>query len=201
MLSISRTDEFATWLDGIKDRMTRARLNARLRKAINGNLGDVKPVGDGLFEMREHFGSGWRMYYVQRGSVLIVMLGGRDKSSQSADIAKAIKLAATLEDRAMPKKIKVSELPMFDPAEHLKDEEDMAAYLTVILEENDPALLAAALGDIARARGMSEIARASGITREALYKALRPDAQPRFDTVSRVCAALGVKLVAQVAHA
>ena len=96
----------------------------------------------------------------------------------------------------MTKKIKISELPDFDPAEHLKDEEDIAAYLTVILEENDSALLAAALGDIARARGMSEIARASGITREALYKALRPNAQPRFDTVSRVCAALGVKLVA-----
>ncbi|MCC7464435.1 MAG: putative addiction module antidote protein [Gammaproteobacteria bacterium] len=101
----------------------------------------------------------------------------------------------------MAKKLKVSELPLFDPAEHLKDEDDMAAYLTVVLEENDPALLATALGDIARARGMSEIARASGITREALYKALRPGAQPRFDTVSRVCAALGVKLVAQVVHA
>lgn len=100
----------------------------------------------------------------------------------------------------MRKKIKISELPDFDPAEYLKDEEDIAAYLTVILEENDPALLAAALGDIARARGMTEIAKASGITREALYKALRPDAQPRFDTVSRVCAALGVKLVAQAAH-
>jgi probable addiction module antidote protein len=66
-----------------------------------------------------------------------------------------------------------------------------------VLEENDPALLAAALGDVARARGMTEIAKASGLTREALYRALRADAQPRFDTVSRVCAALGVKLVAQ----
>jgi len=100
----------------------------------------------------------------------------------------------------MAKKIRIADLPDFDPAEYLKGEEDIAAYLTVILEENDPALLAAALGDIARARGMTEIAKASGITREALYKALRPDAQPRFDTVSRVCAALGVKLVAQVAH-
>jgi probable addiction module antidote protein len=100
----------------------------------------------------------------------------------------------------MTRKIKVSALPDFDPAEFLKDEEDMAAYLTVILEENDPALLATALGDIARARGMSEIAKASGVTREALYKALRPDAQPRFETVSRVCAALGVKLVAQPIH-
>lgn len=99
----------------------------------------------------------------------------------------------------MTRTIKISELPDFDPAEHLKDEEDIAAYLTVILEENDSALLASALGDIARARGMTEIARASGLTREALYRALRPNAQPRFDTVNRVCAALGVRLVAQVA--
>ena len=64
-----------------------------------------------------------------------------------------------------------------------------------------PRCLLAALGDIARARGMCEIAKASGITREALYKALRPVALPRFDTVNRVCAALGVKLVAQVVSA
>ena len=100
----------------------------------------------------------------------------------------------------MSKKVRASELPNFDPAEHLKDEEDIAAYLTIIMEDSDPALLAAALGDVARARGMSEIAKASGITREALYKALRPDAKPRFDTVSKVCAALGVKLVAQPIH-
>ncbi len=100
----------------------------------------------------------------------------------------------------MTKKISIADLPDFDFSEHLDSDQAMAEYLTVILEENDPALLAAALGDIARARGMSEIAKASGITREALYKALRPDAQPRFDTINRVCAALGVKLVAQVAR-
>jgi probable addiction module antidote protein len=100
----------------------------------------------------------------------------------------------------MTQRIKVADLPEFDAAPYLDSEESIAAYLTDILTANDPALLAAALGDIARARGMSEIAKASGITREALYKALRPDAQPRFDTVSRVCAALGVKLVAQAVH-
>ena len=88
-------------------------------------------------------------------------------------------------------------LKPFDPAKYLDSDEAVAEYLTAIIEEHEPALLAAALGDIARARGMSEIARASGLTREALYKALRPDAQPRFDTVARVCAALGVKLVAK----
>lgn len=100
----------------------------------------------------------------------------------------------------MNRKIKISELPEFDMAEHLPDEQAIAEYLTVVIEEGDPSELAHALGTVARARGMTEIARASGITREALYKALRPDAQPRFDTVNRVCAALGVKLVAQPAH-
>jgi probable addiction module antidote protein len=95
------------------------------------------------------------------------------------------------------KRSKVADLPEFDAAPYINSEAAIAAYLTDILEANDPALLASALGDIARARGMSEIARASGITREALYKALRPDAQPRFDTISRVCTALGVRLVAQ----
>ena len=97
----------------------------------------------------------------------------------------------------MTKKIRLADLPDFDFSEHLDSEEALAEYLTAIMEENDPALLAAALGDIARARGMTEIAKAAGITREALYKALRPDAKPRFDTVSRVCMALGVRLVAQ----
>ena len=69
-----------------------------------------------------------------------------------------------------------------------------------MLEENDAALLAAALGDIARARGMTSVAKDSGITREALYKALRPSSEPRFDTINRVCASLGVRLVAQPLH-
>ncbi len=80
----------------------------------------------------------------------------------------------------MTEKIKIAYLPDFDMAEHLPDDQAIAEYLSIVLEDNDPALLAAALSDIARARGMTEIAKASGITREALYKALRPNAQPRF---------------------
>ncbi len=68
-----------------------------IRKATQGNLGDTKSVGKGVFEMRGHFGLGWRMYYIQHGAVLIVMLGGGSKSTQAADIAKAVKLAATME--------------------------------------------------------------------------------------------------------
>ena len=97
----------------------------------------------------------------------------------------------------MRKAINVDDLPEFDPAQYLDNKESIAVFLTGILEVNDAALLASALGDIARARGMTEIAKAAGITREALYKALRPDSAPRFDTISRVCTALGVRLVAQ----
>jgi putative addiction module killer protein len=98
MYSVKLLPEFTAWLGGLKDGMTHRRLARRLEKAQKGNLGDVKPVGDGVFEMREHFGPGWRMYYVQRGAVLIVMLGGGEKSTQAADIARAVKLAATIKE-------------------------------------------------------------------------------------------------------
>lgn len=100
----------------------------------------------------------------------------------------------------MSNKIKIADLPEFDLAEYLKTDEDIAQYLTIVLEDNDSAELTHALGVIARARGMTEVARASGLTREALYKALRPSSQPRFETIARVCSALGVKLVAKPAH-
>ena len=98
MYTIYQLPEFDLWLSGLRDGMTRRRLGRRLEKAQAGNLGDVKPVGKSVWEMREFFGPGWRMYYVQRGSVLIVMLGGGDKSTQAADIARAIELASHLED-------------------------------------------------------------------------------------------------------
>ena len=100
----------------------------------------------------------------------------------------------------MNKRIKMDNLPTFDATPYLDSEQAIAAYLTDILSANDAGLLAAALGDIARARGMTEIARSAGITREALYKALRPGSEPRLDTVNRVCTALGVRLVVQPLH-
>ena len=97
MYIVKRTPEFLAWLKSLKDPVTRQRLTRRLEKAEQGHLGDVKPVGSSVFEMREFFGPGWRMYYVQRGDVLIVMLGGGDKSTQDADIAKAIHRATIIE--------------------------------------------------------------------------------------------------------
>ena len=82
----------------------------------------------------------------------------------------------------------------WDAAEHLETEEDMAAYLEAALEENDPALVAAALGDIARAKGMSQIAKQTGLGRESLYKALSSEGNPEFSTILKVIHALGLQL-------
>ena len=97
MLTIKTTPEFDKWMGSIRDRITYIRLARRLDRAQQGNLGDVKQVGEGVFEMREHFGPGWRMYYVQRGAMLIVMLGGGDKSSQERDIAAAKAMAKEID--------------------------------------------------------------------------------------------------------
>lgn len=92
------------------------------------------------------------------------------------------------------KKIKISDLPDFDVVDYLKTDADIAEYLTVVLEDGDPALFVAAIGDIARAKGMSDIAKKSGVTRESLYRALKIEARPRFETVTKVIHALGMKL-------
>ena len=98
MYSVIETEHFVQWVDSLRDLPTRIRLRRRLGKATRGNLGDVKPVGDGVWEMREFFGPGWRMYYIKQGSTIVVMLGGGDKSSQEHDIQRAKTLAQELKD-------------------------------------------------------------------------------------------------------
>ena len=83
---------------------------------------------------------------------------------------------------------------LWDPSEHLASEEDMAAYLEAALQEGDAALIAAALGDIAKAKGMSQIARETGLGRESLYKSLSAEGNPEFDTIMKVINSLGLQL-------
>ena len=97
----------------------------------------------------------------------------------------------------MNKKVKIDSLPVFDMADYLDSDTAVAEYLSQVLSDGDDGELAQALGHIAKARGMAQIAKDSGIGRESLYKALRTDASPRFDTINRVCKALGVRLVVQ----
>jgi probable addiction module antidote protein/putative addiction module killer protein len=199
MFSVRPLPEFTTWLDGLKDLRVRGAVVERIKRLSFGLLGDFKAIGDGVIELRIDFGAGWRLYYThgaRRSSSCLraVPNAHRRKISRGQGFGRIAEKRRELE---IIKTINVDDLPEFDPAQYLDNEESIAVYLTGILEANNAALLASALGDIARARGMTEIAKAAGITREALYKALRPNSAPRFDTISRVCAALGVRLVAQ----
>jgi len=96
LYTIKRMPEFDEWLGSLKDSMTRLRLARRLEKAQRGLLGDVAPVGEGVQEMREFFGPGWRMYFIEKDQALIVMLGGGNKSNQADDIHRAIALSRTI---------------------------------------------------------------------------------------------------------
>jgi putative addiction module killer protein len=98
MIEIRKTDVFAKWLDSLKDVRAKARILVRIDRMQNGNFGDVSSVGEGISELRIFYGPGYRIYFVQRGSEIVILLNGGDKSSQSKDIAKAKKLAQELED-------------------------------------------------------------------------------------------------------
>ncbi|HRQ37710.1 MAG TPA: type II toxin-antitoxin system RelE/ParE family toxin [Chloroflexota bacterium] len=98
MYTVLRSDEFDKWLAQLKDVKGKARIIARIRSAELGNLGDVQPVGEGISEMRIHYGPGYRLYFTQRGRLLILLLVGGDKSSQSRDIKKAKVLAKSIEE-------------------------------------------------------------------------------------------------------
>lgn len=96
MLEIRKTDVYEKWFRRLRDVRAAARINARIRRPADGNPGDVRPVGEGVSEMRIDYGPGYRVYYVQRGSISIVLLAGGDKSTQSRDIQHALELARKL---------------------------------------------------------------------------------------------------------
>ena len=97
MFSIRPLPEFTAWIDGLKDETVRGMIVARIKRLERGLMGDVQPVGDGVSELRIHFGSGWRLYFTQRGTQLIVLLVGGSKRTQKKDIKRARTLAAFLD--------------------------------------------------------------------------------------------------------
>jgi putative addiction module killer protein len=97
MNTFHRSDEFDSWLAELKDKLGRARIVHRIRSAEHGNFGDCEPVGDGVSEMRIHFGPGYRVYFTRRGEVIYLLLLGGDKSSQKRDIKRAIEMARALD--------------------------------------------------------------------------------------------------------
>ncbi len=97
-MEIRKTEIFVDWLEGLRDSRAKARIITRLDRMEMGNFGDVKPVGGGVNELRIHYGPGYRVYFVRRGPVVVILLCGGDKRTQHADIVKAKKLADKLED-------------------------------------------------------------------------------------------------------
>ncbi|MDI7775503.1 type II toxin-antitoxin system RelE/ParE family toxin [Asticcacaulis sp. EMRT-3] len=97
MIEVRQTDEFSDWLHSLKDIQAKARIVSRVRRFSLGNLGDVKPVGQGVSEARLDYGPGYRLYFVQRGAVVILLLCGGTKKGQQADIEKAKALAEVYE--------------------------------------------------------------------------------------------------------
>lgn len=98
MFTVLQTEEFKEWSAGLRDPKARARIDARIRRAELGNLGDFKPVGGSVSEIRIDYGPGYRLYFTRRGLELIVLLCGGDKRTQAADIKRAQKMVTELED-------------------------------------------------------------------------------------------------------
>ena len=98
MFQMRKTDEYVEWIDSLSDVMGRARILVRVERLAAGNPGDVRPVGEGVSELRMDFGPGYRVYFTQRGRELVILLAGGDKSSQSKDIDTALRLARNLKE-------------------------------------------------------------------------------------------------------
>lgn len=96
MTDVRKTEEFAHWLDGLRDLRARARVQVRIERLAAGLVGDAKPVGEGVSELRIDYGPGYRVYFTRRGEALLILLAGGDKRTQSRDIAKALRLARNL---------------------------------------------------------------------------------------------------------
>jgi putative addiction module killer protein len=96
VIEVRQTTEYSDWFAGLRDRVAKARIDIRVRRLSLGNPGDVKPVGDGVSELRIDYGPGYRVYFIQQGAVVIVLLAGGDKSTQDSDIKAAKKRAREL---------------------------------------------------------------------------------------------------------
>ena len=96
MVEIRKTKAYAMWIDGLRDIRARASILARVERLAMGNPGDVKPVGEGVSELRIDYGPGYRVYYIQRGRKIIILLAGGDKNTQARDIKTALRLARNL---------------------------------------------------------------------------------------------------------
>jgi probable addiction module antidote protein len=192
MTEVRQTEEFSSWLHRLKDANAVARIVGRIRRIEMGNPGDSKSVGKGILEMRIDYGPG----------IPGLLCASRDRDRDPAVWRR--QAHATAGHQAGPEAggdivmAKVTpKTTRFDAADYLDTEERQVAYIAAALESGDADFVRDALGLVARARGMGEIAKKAGLNRESLYKALGDAGNPEFGTVMRIVRALGLTLSAR----
>ncbi len=186
MVEVRQTAVFSKWLNRLRDRDARLRIATRIRRLELGNAGDVKAVGEGVSEMRIPYGPGYRVYFVQDGNAVVVLSAAATSRHRFATLPRPGRWPRN-SDMAL-------NTTKFDIQDHLKTPEDRAAYLEAAFGEGEAAFITHALNDVARAIGMTDVARSAGITREGLYKALGEKGDPKLSTLLGVARALGVRL-------
>ncbi len=192
MFELRQTETFRKWRTQLKDERARALIASRSDRLAYGHAGDAEAVGDGISELRIHFGPGYRIYFQRRGKTVIVLLCGGDKSSQGKNIKVAKRLAKEWSEWMAEK------LTTYDPAEDLTSDAAIAAFMAEAFATEDAGYIAHALGVVARAKGMTQIAKETGLSREQLYRSFSENGNPTLKTTIAVMKALGVELTAKV---
>lgn len=198
-LTVSGRDVFGEWLSELRDVRTRAKIVTRIDRLSAGNFGDCKALRGGLFELRIDWGPGYRVYFAMAGKACVLLLCGGDNAVRRHQTRAGVPKRLPGED-TMKRKASISH----DEAtvRELRDNPEFAAeYLRAALEDDDePSVLLIALRRIAEARGgIAKVAKAAGIERESLYRALSARGNPRLSTLVAVTKAVGLKLTVEAA--
>lgn len=215
---VQRTAVFDAWLEELTDRIAKKAILDRILRIESGLLGDRRSVGDRVSEMRIDVGQGYRLYYTMRGRTIVVLLCGGSKKAQKTDIRKAEIMAKARNEEKLPPASRVRDrqsayaarrgeeeefhftkeelkVSRFDVADHIRDDEDTQLYLLRnAIADGHPAYIANAIGAVARARGLSNLERQTGIKRQTLNKSLSLKGNPTLETLVTVLAALGLRL-------
>jgi putative addiction module killer protein/probable addiction module antidote protein len=199
----SGKDVFDDWLTQLADARAQAKIATRIDRLAAGNFGDCKSLRQGLYELRVDWGPGYRVYYAMIGRECVLLLCGGDKRKQSADIERASEYLKDYKDKdwnVMKRKASISHDEII--IRRLRKDPDFAAeYLKSALEDEDePRVLLIALRHLAQAQGIAKVAKAAGIERESLYRALSVHGNPRLSTLVAVTKAIGLRLTVEAAQ-
>ena len=172
MVEFKQTETFRRWRTRLKDERTRVLIASRLDRLAFGNAGDVRPVGQGISELRIDYGPGYRIYFQKRGSTIIILLCGGDKARRPTTSRRRSACQANGAKRMAER------LTTYDPAEDLGSDAAIAIFMAEAFQTNDVGYISHALGVVARAKGMAQIAHQTGLSREQLYRSFSEKGNP-----------------------